>query len=277
MSNNQAKVILFVSQKGGSAKTTNIINMATASMFQGTRNVVILDCDPQRSAALWQDDNREDKVKNFEYVLPQVIAPRQDVMPSEIITRLKGQMDEIWIDTAGFVGYQQDTAQMYLNDILPLVDLIVTPLKASKFDLNATKDTIDYINHVSKNIDLNVPKLLLPSDIKNGERGVSYVHTLLEPVLSKPENSEWVLMDTYIPFSGLFVKAHERGGNAFVPRKIEKVTEAYVAALMEIRTHLGLVSESQKRNEVQDIISSLQVTRQNASKEKRQDELDDQE
>lgn len=277
MTNNQAKVILFVSQKGGSAKTTNIINMATASMFQGTRNVVILDCDPQRSAALWQDDNREDKVKNFEYVLPQVIAPRQDVMPSEIINRLKGQMDEIWIDTAGFVGYQQDTAQMYLNDILPLVDLIVTPLKASKFDLNATKDTIDYINHVSKNIDLNVPKLLLPSDIKNGERGVSYVHTLLEPVLSKPENSEWVLMDTYIPFSGLFVKAHERGGNAFVPRKIERVTEAYVAALMEIRNHLGLVSESQKRNEVQDIISSLQVTRQNASKEKRQDELDDQE
>jgi cellulose biosynthesis protein BcsQ len=273
---NKAKVILFVSQKGGSAKTTNIVNMATASMFQGTRNVVIVDCDPQRSAVLWQDDNREEKVQNFQYVLPQVVAPRQDVMPSDIILRLMDQMDEIWIDTAGFVGYQQDTAQMYLNDILPLVDLIVTPLKASKFDLNATKDTIDYINHVSKNIDLNVPKLLLPSDIKNGAKGVAYVHTLLEPVLSMPQNSEWILMDTYIPFSGLFVKAHERGGNAFVPRKIEKVTEAYVAALMEIRNHLGLVSESHKRDAVQDIISSLQETRQNASKEKRQDELGDQ-
>ncbi|EOZ8645584.1 ParA family protein [Acinetobacter baumannii] len=277
MSQNQAKVILFVSQKGGSAKTTNIINMATASLFQGTRNVVILDCDPQRSAALWQDDNREDKVKNFDYVLPQVVAPKQDVMPSEIVKRLLDKMDEIWIDTAGFVGYQQDTAQMYLNDILPLVDIIVTPLKPSKFDLNATKDTIEYINHVGHNLNLNVPKLLLPSDIKGGEKGVSYVHTLLEPVLSQPENSEWIVMKTYIPYSGLFVKAHERGGNAFVPRKIERVTEAYVSALLELREHLGLISESQKREVVEDIISSLQSTRQNAIKEKRQDELEEQE
>lgn len=273
----KAKVILFVSQKGGSAKTTNIINLATASMFQGTRNVVILDCDPQRSATLWQDDNREDKVKNFDYVLPQVVAPKQDVMPSQIVNRLLDQMDEIWIDTAGFVGYSQDTAQMYLNDILPLVDLIVTPLKASKFDLNATKDTLEYINHFSRNINLNVPKLLLPSDIKGGEKGVSYAHALLEPVLSLPENSGWTVMKTYIPYSGLFVKAHERGGNAFVPRKIERVTEAYVSALLEIREQLGLISESQKRDVVEDIISSLQSTRQNASKEKRQDELDDQE
>lgn len=277
MTQNKAKVILFVSQKGGCGKTTNLINLATASMFQGTRNVVICDIDPQRSATLWQDDNREEKVKNFEYVLPQVVAPKQDVMPSQIIKILLDQMDEIWVDTAGFVGYQQDTTQMYLNDILPLVDIIITPLKPSKFDLNATKDTIEYINHISHNINLNVPKLLLPSDIKGGEKGVSYVHNLLEPVLSLPENSGWTLMNTYIPYSGLFVKAHERGGNAFVPRKIERVTEAYVSALLEIREQLGLISESQKRDVVEDIISSLQSTRQNASKEKRQDELDDQE
>ncbi|MBF4453811.1 ParA family protein (plasmid) [Acinetobacter sp. SK-43] len=277
MTQNKAKVILFVSQKGGCGKTTNLINLATASMFQGTRNVVILDCDPQRSATLWQDDNRDDKVKAFEYVLPQVVAPKQDVMPSQIVNRLLDQMDEIWIDTAGFVGYSQDTAQMYLNDILPLVDLIVTPFKASKFDLNATKDTLEYINHFSRNINLNIPKLLLLSDIKGGEKGTNYALALLEPILSLPSNSEWTVMKTYIPYSGLFVKAHERGGNAFVPRKIERVTEAYVSALLEIREQLGLISESQKRDVVEDIISSLQSTRQNASKEKRQDELDDQE
>lgn len=276
MAKHQAKVLLIVSQKGGSAKTTNVLNLATASMFQGTRNVVILDCDPQRSALLWQDDNRDERLKNFDYVLPQVVAPANDIMPSEIIKKLSDQMDEIWIDTAGFVGYSQDTAQMYLNDILPLVDIIITPLKASKFDLNATKDTIDYINFVGSNINLNIPKVLLPSDIKGGEKGIGYINALLEPVLAQPENSAWSVLNTYIPYSGLFVKAHERGGNAFVPRKIEKVTEAYVAALLEIHEKLGLASGSKKRDAVQDIISSLQTTRLNASKEKRQDELEEQ-
>lgn len=270
------QVILVVSQKGGSAKTTNILNLATASMFQGTRNVVILDCDPQRTATLWQDDNREERVKNFDYVLPQVVAPANDMMPSELIKRLKdAEMDEIWIDTAGFVGYKKDTAQMYLNDILPHVNIIVTPLKASKFDLNATKDTMEYINFIGKNINLNVPKLLLPSDIKGGEKGVAYVHNLLEPVVSMPENADWAVMNTYIPYSGLFVKAHERGGNAFVPRKIEKVTEAYIEALLEIHEKLGLSSGSKKRESIQDIIASLHTTRLNASKEKRQDELEE--
>lgn len=275
MAKHQAKVILIVSQKGGSAKTTNVINLATASMFQGTRNVVILDCDPQRSALLWQDDNRDERLKNFDYVLPQVVAPANDIMPSDIIKKLSDQMDEIWIDTAGFVGYSKDTAQMYLNDILPLVDIIVTPLKASKFDLNATKDTIDYINFMGNNINLNIPKVLLPSDIKGGEKGIGYINALLEPVLTQPENAAWSVLNTYIPYSGLFVKAHERGGNAFVPRKIEKVTEAYVAALLEIHEKLGLTSGSKKRDSVQDIISSLHTTRLNASKEKRQDELEE--
>lgn len=275
MTTQKAKVILFISQKGGSAKTTNIINLATASMFNGTRNVVIVDCDPQRTAALWQDDNRDEKVKNFDYVLPQVIAPAQDIMPSAIINKLINQVDEIWVDTAGFVGYKQDTSQMYLNDILPLVDIIITPLKSGKFDLNATKDTMDYLNHISKNINLNIPKLLLPSDIKGGEKGVKYVHNLLDPILSSPDNKSWSLMKTYIPYSGLFVKAHECGGNAFVPRKIERVTEAYVSALLEIHEQLGLKSESDKRGSLQDIISNLQNTRLNASKEKRQDESED--
>lgn len=276
MSDVKTKVFLVVSQKGGSAKTTNVINLATASMFQGTRNVVILDCDPQRSAALWQDDNREDRVQDYNYLLPQVIAPNQDLMPSDLINSLMGKMDEIWIDTAGFVGYSNDTAQLYLNDVLPFVDIIITPLKASKFDLNATKDTLEYINSIGKNIDLNVPKLLLPSDIKNGEKGVAYVHALLEPVLNQPENSAWSLMQTYIPYSGVFVKAHERGGNAFIPRRIERVTEAYVSALLELHEKLGLISGKKKHDAVQDIISNLQTTRQSALQEKRQDELEEQ-
>ena len=275
MSTQQAKVILVASQKGGSAKTTNVINLATASLFRGTRNVVILDCDPQRSAMLWQEDNRSDRLKNYEYVLPQVVAPVNEMMPSDLIKKLLGSMDEIWIDTAGFVGYSNDTAQKYLNDILPFVDLIITPLKASKFDINATKDTMDYLNFMGTNMNLNVPKLLLPSDIKNGEKGINYMHSLLEPLLSDPANSSWSLMSTHIPYSGVFVKALEKGGNAFVPRKIDKVTEAFLSALLEIHEKLGITSESEKRSSVQDIIADLQSTRSSAEKEKLQDDLED--
>lgn len=275
MGTQQAKVILVASQKGGSAKTTNVINLATASLFRGTRNVVILDCDPQRSAMLWQEDNRSDRLKNYEYVLPQVVAPVNEMMPSDLIKKLRDSMDEIWIDTAGFVGYSNDTAQKYLNDILPFVDLIITPLKASKFDINATKDTMDYLNFMGMNMNLNVPKLLLPSDIKNGEKGINYMHSLLEPLLNDRVNSSWSLMSTHIPYSGVFVKALEKGGNAFVPRKIDKVTEAFLSALLEIHEKLGIMSESEKRSSVQDIIADLQSTRSNAEKEKLQDDLED--
>lgn len=275
MSTQQAKVILVASQKGGSAKTTNVINLATASLFRGTRNVMILDCDPQRSAMLWQEDNRSDRLKNYEYVLPEVYAPVNNIMPSDLIKKLRGTMDEIWIDTAGFVGYSNDTAQKYLNDILPLVDLIITPLKASKFDINATKDTMDYINFMGANINLNVPKLLLPSDIKNGEKGITYMHSLLEPLLNDPANSSWSLMSTHIPYSGVFVKALEKGGNAFVPRKIDKITEAFLSALLEVHEKLGITPESEKRNSVKDIIADLHATRLSAEKEKLQDDLDE--
>lgn len=275
MSTQQAKVILVASQKGGSAKTTNVINLATASLFRGTRNVMILDCDPQRSAMLWQEDNRSDRLKNYEYVLPEVYAPVNNIMPSDLIKKLRGTMDEIWIDTAGFVGYSNDTAQKYLNDILPLVDLIITPLKASKFDINATKDTMDYINFMGANINLNIPKLLLPSDIKNGEKGITYMHSLLEPLLNDPANSSWSLMSTHIPYSGVFVKALEKGGNAFVPRKIDKITEAFLSALLEVHEKLGITPESEKRSSVKDIIADLHATRLSAEKEKLQDDLDE--
>lgn len=269
----KCKVILMCSQKGGSCKTTNVLNLATASIFKGNKNVGILDCDPQRTASNWQNENRDRRVSDYEYVLPQVVTPNADVMPSQLITKLRDQVDLIWIDTAGFLGLDSDTSRLYLADILPHVDLILTPLTASRFDVDSTKDTMELIKMIGEDIDLkNIPKLLLGSNINNGQRGYSYLCSLLDPILQ--QYPEWVLLESYIPYSGALVRSHERGGNAFVPKKIKNITEAYLATYYEMEVALGVQSKGAEREQLQNVVSSVQSVRNSAMKEKRLSEAE---
>ena len=52
-------VIAFISQKGGTGKTTLAIHLATAYVAGGY-NTVLLDLDPQASAAEWKDSRQEE-------------------------------------------------------------------------------------------------------------------------------------------------------------------------------------------------------------------------
>ncbi len=47
-------VIAFLSQKGGSGKTTLVVHTAVAAYEAGCR-VVVVDTDPQKSASTWRD------------------------------------------------------------------------------------------------------------------------------------------------------------------------------------------------------------------------------
>jgi len=46
------KTIALISQKGGSGKTTISLNLAIAASLKG-KSVVVIDLDPQQSAARW--------------------------------------------------------------------------------------------------------------------------------------------------------------------------------------------------------------------------------
>jgi len=53
-------VIAFISQKGGTGKTTLAIHLATA-FVAGGYNTAVLDHDPQASAAEWKDARADEK------------------------------------------------------------------------------------------------------------------------------------------------------------------------------------------------------------------------
>ena len=54
------QVIAIVNQKGGVGKTTLAIHLATAFTAAG-RNTLLLDIDPQASAAEWKDARAAEK------------------------------------------------------------------------------------------------------------------------------------------------------------------------------------------------------------------------
>jgi len=47
------KTIAFISQKGGTGKSTLAVHMGVAA-YQAGRKTAIVDTDPQESAAMWQ-------------------------------------------------------------------------------------------------------------------------------------------------------------------------------------------------------------------------------
>ena len=51
--------LVFFSQKGGSGKTTLAIHIAVAAQERGEK-VVLIDCDPQESAARWGISREQD-------------------------------------------------------------------------------------------------------------------------------------------------------------------------------------------------------------------------
>src|SRR3954447_1935082 len=114
-------VVAFLSQKGGSGKTTLAVHTAVAAHEVG-RRVVVVDTDPQRSASAWRDA-REGR--------DPVVAT---AAASEVRTVLKAakaeKMDLVLIDTAPHAAPEAAT-------IARAADFVVIPCRPTAFDLAA--------------------------------------------------------------------------------------------------------------------------------------------
>jgi chromosome partitioning protein len=124
------KTVAIASQKGGTGKTTTAVHLATAATIAGYHAVVI-DLDPQGSAATWGDDRGE--------AAPEVVsgqASRLDVL-------LEGAAKEgfalVVIDT----GPAADAAARRCAE---KADLILIPCRPAAFDLKAIRTTLDLVD-----------------------------------------------------------------------------------------------------------------------------------
>jgi chromosome partitioning protein len=128
------KVISFVTQKGGSGKTTLALNFAVAAMSP-KKHVVILDMDAQGTARKWYE-RRDDESP------PLIEVTAADLEKAVAAARDK-KFDWALIDTPG----RDDAAQAAA---IRASDFCVIPCRPSAADLEATPTTVETIKRLRK-------------------------------------------------------------------------------------------------------------------------------
>lgn len=125
------KILAFISQKGGSGKTTLAVHMAVCASRQNLRTALI-DLDPQGSAYDWNDsrdgENKLDAIK---------------ANPGQLAALLKqakaAGADLVIVDTA---PHSDQAAAIAAQ----LADLVLIPCRPARFDLKAIGSTAKITN-----------------------------------------------------------------------------------------------------------------------------------
>ena len=127
------RVIAFVTQKGGSGKTTLAVSCATAAEERGLR-ALILDMDPQGTAEAWYQDRETDTPK---------LATVNAVEIPAAINGVGQSFDVVFIDTPG--RDEPGTAAAIRH-----ADLCLIPCRPTPADMKATPPTVATIKRLRK-------------------------------------------------------------------------------------------------------------------------------
>jgi chromosome partitioning protein len=117
------KTIAFLSQKGGSGKTTLAVHTAVAA-FEAGQRVVLVDTDPQRSATVWSDARQADE--------PMVATAAGSDLEKVLAAAESEGMDLVIVDTAPHAAPEA-------SRIARTADLVLIPCRPTAFDLAAAE------------------------------------------------------------------------------------------------------------------------------------------
>lgn len=152
-------IIVIGSQKGGPGKTTVAINLAVEYARQG-KDVVLVDADPQRSAARWHADREE------QGHVPAIACVEKLGSIHQTLQDLATRYDTVIVDVAG-----KDSKEMRTG--MTAADKLVVVVRPSQLDL----DTLGHMTNVIEqaidfNPELDVHGLITqaPSNVYNSER-----------------------------------------------------------------------------------------------------------
>ena len=123
------RTVTLLSQKGGSGKTTLSINLAIAAALDG-QSVVVIDLDPQQSAARWARLRSGDN--------PVIVSGHGPNVADLVARAREGSADLVVIDTAP----KSESAALAAAK---LADVVIIPCQPSSLDLDAIADSVNIV------------------------------------------------------------------------------------------------------------------------------------
>lgn len=123
------KTIAFLSQKGGSGKTTLVVHTAVAARECGER-VVIVDTDMQKSAATWSEARHDNT--------PTVVSVGAGILADVMTAARHDAMTLCIIDTAPHAA--PDAAR-----VAGKAELVIIPCRPTAFDLAAVPAAVEIV------------------------------------------------------------------------------------------------------------------------------------
>jgi chromosome partitioning protein len=183
-----AKIISFISRKGGTGKTTNAINLATTLHHLG-KHVLLIETDANytlntlRKMELFK--TKETK-NGFE------ILGSQDNSVAEELSKIKEarQEDIIVVDSAG------KTTDEGMKKLCLVSDMVIVPTSLTQNDLLVTYQTVTDLAPARK-LNPNLKILVLPNRIHSA--------TNIYTVRQNLKNLDAIILPVIVPQKNLFV------------------------------------------------------------------------
>ena len=126
--------VAFLSQKGGSGKTTLAVHIAVAAEESGEK-VALLDTDVQASACTWGDVREKDT--------PPIARASPSETPRVIEAAQNDGITLLVIDTAPHAAPGAAT-------VVALADFVLVPCRPTAFDLAAVAASVDIVKAAGK-------------------------------------------------------------------------------------------------------------------------------
>lgn len=127
-------IISFVSQKGGTGKSTICSNVAVA-FSKKKKDVLIVDADPQKSISLWNGYREETRY-------PKITCIQKTGNLTKTLKEMKKKFDVVLVDCSGADSLESRSALVTSN-------LMISPVGCSQLDLDTLPKVIQTIEEAS--------------------------------------------------------------------------------------------------------------------------------
>jgi chromosome partitioning protein len=184
-----SKIISFISRKGGTGKTTNAINLATALHSAG-KKVILVETDTNytlNTLRKMEQMNAEEGIKNsFE------ILGSEDHQVADELIKIKQNpsIQYIIVDSAG------KTTDEGIKKLCLVSDAVIVPTSLTQNDLLVTYQTVMDLAP-ARELNPNLKIMVLPNRIHSFTR-MKTIHESLS-------NVEAIILDVMVPQKNLFV------------------------------------------------------------------------